>query len=513
MVDCADLGTAEAARRSAVSPTTAAKWWRRYLDVGIDGLHDVQRTGRPPASDDAVRRVLLCALEEPPAGAERWTTRSVADVAGVSQATVSRIRRRYFPQPELEASLLRDLATSILTYIDVHPSGCALGFHAASGASTHSPLTPRRIDVIETVVCAALLCRPLGRRDDEAAPDPPDALAVLRRAAGRLPATPAVTLIVDVELDAAARQWLSRHPEITAHSVTGDAWLGMLHAVAAAVDPRQVADLREVQRRIRQAHNSGATEFVWVEGADAPPHTPGGAQHTESEHPAGDLHDIVRGLCAAIADGELNAGDPISARHIARRAGVSPGRVAAALAQLAEEALIDKRAGSYRLPEPTPRDIVETYTARGLLGTAIARRLASLPDELPPVVDDHYSGILRCDELGLIPDCGSADLDLQDELARAADMPRIGSMFVRLTLQLRLFVTIFGLRYRYPTGEIVSDDGRILVEIRRKDPEAAVRAWRSKIDNCARYMLTHLEAPGRDGARREGPRRGGVEPE
>jgi DNA-binding GntR family transcriptional regulator len=71
-------------------------------------------------------------------------------------------------------------------------------------------------------------------------------------------------------------------------------------------------------------------------------------------------------------------------------------------------------------------------------------------------------------------------------------MPRIGSMFSRLTLQLRLFVTIFGLDYRYPTDEIVADDQRILVEIRRHDPDGAVSAWRCKIDNCARFMLTHL---------------------
>ena len=71
-------------------------------------------------------------------------------------------------------------------------------------------------------------------------------------------------------------------------------------------------------------------------------------------------------------------------------------------------------------------------------------------------------------------------------------MPRIGTMFVRLTLQLRLFLAIFGLDYRYPTDEIVTDDQRILTEIRRRDPESAVAAWRSKIDNCARYMLARL---------------------
>jgi hypothetical protein len=81
---------------------------------------------------------------------------------------------------------------------------------------------------------------------------------------------------------------------------------------------------------------------------------------------------------------------------------------------------------------------------------------------------------------------------LAGRAGKAADVPRIGSKFVRLTLQLRLFVAIFGLTYRHPIAEMVADDLRIVTEIRRQDPEAAADAWRSKIDNCAHYMLTRL---------------------
>jgi DNA-binding GntR family transcriptional regulator len=490
VVDCADLGVAEAARRSSVSRATVAKWWRRYLDAGVDGLHDVPHTGRPPAPDEVVHRVLSCALDEPPAGTERWTTRTIADVAGVSQATVSRIRRSYFRRLEPNAAAMADLSTSILTYVDVHPSGCALGFQASSGASAGGT-SAARTDVIETIVCAALLRSPF-RGHGETANDASDAVAVLRRAAERLPLSLAVTLIIDVELDTAARQWLSRHPEIKAYVVTGDDWLGILHQVADAIDPRQLAELREVQRLIRRARREGAEEFTWCRATPTSSSAARTVSDAETEPPAGNLTRVVRGICTAIADGELQAGDSISARHIARRSGVSPGRVADALAHLAEEALIEKHAGHYLVPVPTPRDVIETYTARGLLGTAITRRLASDRTDLPPVVDEHFAGLVRCDELGRIYEASTIDLDLQDELAAASNMPRIGSMFIRLTLQLRLFVTIFGLSYRYPTDEIVADDQRILVEIRRHDPDGAVSAWRSKIDNCARFMLTHL---------------------
>ena len=493
VVDCADLGVGEAARRSSVSPATVAKWWRRYLDAGVDGLHDVPRTGRPPASDEVVRRVLTCALDEPPAGTERWTTRTVADALDVSQATVSRIRRRYFGRLE-PAAFSGDLSTSILTYVDVHPSGCALGFHPSSGASAGGT-SAARTDVIETIICATLLRSPV-RGHVETMDDASDAVAVLRRAAERLPLTPAVTLIIDAELDAAARQWLSRHPEITAHAVTGDRWLGMLHRVADTVDPRQLAELREVQRLIRLARRDAAEKFSWCRATPTSSSAARTVSDAETEPPAGNLTQVVRGICTAIADGELQAGDAISARRIARRSGVSPGRVSDALAQLADEALIDRHAGRYLLPVPTPRDVIETYTARGLLGTAIARRLASARIDLPTVVDEHFAGIVLCDKLGRTYEAGTIDLDLQDELAAAATMPRIGSMFIRLTLQLRLFVAIFGLNYRYPTDEIVADDQRILVEIRRHDPDGAVQRLAQQ-NRQLRALHAHPSPPDR----------------
>jgi DNA-binding GntR family transcriptional regulator len=88
--------------------------------------------------------------------------------------------------------------------------------------------------------------------------------------------------------------------------------------------------------------------------------------------------------------------------------------------------------------------------------------------------------------------CIILDLDVQDELARAAGMPRFEAMFIRLTLQLRLFIALLGLSYQYPIDGIVSDNTRILDAIRARDPDTAVAAWRSKIDKAARFMMLHL---------------------
>lgn len=490
VVDCADAGVTEAARRASVSRTTAVKWWQRYLEAGADGLTDVPNPGRPATPDYTVRRILGCALDAPPDGAERWTTRSVADAVGTSQATVSRIRRRLFPRDTPLTTFLAELPTSILVYVDIGSSGCALGLRPVNSQSIRrSAASPDHLDTIETIMCAPLLLEPRRGR----IPHPGgDATALLRRAVAALPATE-ITLVLDVDLDPEARRRLSRHP-ITVHPLPGDAWFGMLHSIGAAIDPRQISELRDVQQQIRAARRRQAGEFAWVRPLDAAPLTPNITPPAEPDATTNDLAQVVNEICAAIDAGELGSGEVVSARHLAARSGMPPARVADALAQLAADALIEWRSGRYRLPAPGRRDVIETYTARGLLGTAIVRRLASSTADLPQAVDEHYAAIHRCDKRGLVFECGQLDMRLQDELARAASSPRIGSMFTRLTMQLRMFIAIFGLSYRYPTDEIVADDGRILAAIRRRDPEAAVDAWREKIDHCTHYMLDHLRS-------------------
>ncbi len=495
VLDCADCGVAEAARRSSVSRSTAVKWWKRYQEGGVAALEDVPRAGRPPAGDETVRRILSCSLGDPPPGIDRWTTRTMAEAVGASQATVSRVRRRFFPHSApSELFPLSYRPMSILSYVGVHPAGCALGFHAGSGAPTRGGSTrAAHVEAVETIVCASLLRRPVPGPGAPASGDASGALDVLCRAAKRLAATPVVDLVIDVELDEKARRWLADRPWITVHCVPGDNWFGMVHGIVDMLDPQQSGELREIQGLIRAARRRSAGEFVWSRGPAHP------AAAGAPDPPAavgllarGDLAQVVRGICVAIADGELRARDAISPRRIARRAGLASGRVAETLAHMAEDALVERTDGQYRLPDPTPRDVIDTYTARGLLGTAIVRDLASVRIDLLPTVDEHYLGLVRCNEHGLMSEAHRIDLDFQDELARSCRMPRIGAMFVRLSMQLRLFVTILGLRYRYPTNEMLAEADRLLLEIRRNDPGAAVAAWHDKIDNCAHYMLDQL---------------------
>jgi hypothetical protein len=79
--------------------------------------------------------------------------------------------------------------------------------------------------------------------------------------------------------------------------------------------------------------------------------------------------------------------------------------------------------GRFFVPMATERDVLETYTARGLLGTAIVWRLASRAHPLPDGVDVVFNELIGAAFQGHMEETGSLDLDVQDESARAAECP------------------------------------------------------------------------------------------
>src|SRR5665811_1239678 len=81
---------------------TVGKWRRRFSEHGLDGLQDEPRPGKPRTITDAdVERVLVKTLEEAPRDATHWSTRSMAQAAGMSQTAVSRIWRAFGLKPHL----------------------------------------------------------------------------------------------------------------------------------------------------------------------------------------------------------------------------------------------------------------------------------------------------------------------------------------------------------------------------------------------------------------------------
>jgi transposase len=102
VLGCADgENNMQVARRLRVSVPTVRKWRRRFACDRLDGLVDEPRPGEPrTVSDERVEEIVVKTLESaPPDGGTHWSTRQMAQVAGVSQSTVSRVWRAFGLQP------------------------------------------------------------------------------------------------------------------------------------------------------------------------------------------------------------------------------------------------------------------------------------------------------------------------------------------------------------------------------------------------------------------------------
>jgi len=71
---------------------TVRKWRKRYRALGLDGLHDELRSGRPRTyDDDQVAEVINRVLQtKPTGGSTHWSARSLAAATGISTSTVHR---------------------------------------------------------------------------------------------------------------------------------------------------------------------------------------------------------------------------------------------------------------------------------------------------------------------------------------------------------------------------------------------------------------------------------------
>jgi transposase len=83
-----------------VCAATVRKWWHRFGEAGVDGLLDEARPGQPRKVTDAeIERVLTLTLESKPKAATHWSTRTMAEAAGINQTAVSRIWRAFSLAP------------------------------------------------------------------------------------------------------------------------------------------------------------------------------------------------------------------------------------------------------------------------------------------------------------------------------------------------------------------------------------------------------------------------------
>jgi transposase len=83
----------EIAAAMKITEKKASRWRKRFLTLGLAGLEqDAPRPGRTPTIPASlIRRVVDRTTQQKPPNATHWSTRSMAQAAGISEASVRRI--------------------------------------------------------------------------------------------------------------------------------------------------------------------------------------------------------------------------------------------------------------------------------------------------------------------------------------------------------------------------------------------------------------------------------------
>lgn len=90
-------GTTAIMRRAGVSKPCVWRWQRRFMEAGVEGvLRDkARKPGKAPVAGAVVERLVERALGPPPGETTHWTSRAMAQVAGLAISTVQKIWRAH----------------------------------------------------------------------------------------------------------------------------------------------------------------------------------------------------------------------------------------------------------------------------------------------------------------------------------------------------------------------------------------------------------------------------------
>ena len=270
----------------------------------MGGLLDEPRPGAPrKISDEDVERVLTMTLESQPRAATHWSTRSMAEVSGMSQSAVSRIWRAFALQPQRAETFklstdpffiekVRDIVGLYLDPPDRAMVMCVDEKSQIQALDRTQPLLPMRPGQIErrthdyvrhgtTSLFAALdvktgkvigQCQRRHRARefrrflltiDDSVPRDLDVHLILDNSSTHK--TPAI------------RRWLARRPRYHLHfTPTSSSWINLVERWFAAITEKQIRrgvfrSTRQLEAAIRnyvEVNNEAPRPFVWTKTAD-----------------------------------------------------------------------------------------------------------------------------------------------------------------------------------------------------------------------------------------------------
>ena len=284
-----------------IMPRIVGLWRKRFLELGLEGLKkDAPRSGRKPSLSTAkVRRIVRRTMEETPRNATQWSTRTMAEAEGVSEATVRRIWKRHGLKPHLirtfklsrDPKFIERLEDVVGLYLDPPEHAIVLSVDEKSqiqaldrsqpglpikkgraGTMTHDYKrhgTTTLFAALNTVDGSVLATCMRRHRHIEW-------LKFLRLIDRSVDAGKDVHIIADnyaTHKHPAVQRWLARHPRFHSHfTPTGSSWLNMVERFFRDLTTNRlrrgvftsVPDLELALHDYVRVHNRDPKPFIWT---------------------------------------------------------------------------------------------------------------------------------------------------------------------------------------------------------------------------------------------------------
>jgi len=294
------------AERLNISRPTVQLWRERFLTLRLAGLEkDAPRPGRfPKISHKKITAIVNATLHTTPPNATHWSTRSMAKVYGVSNATVQRIWKEYNLKPHLvknfklsrDKRFLEKLYDIVGLYLN--PPEKALVFCVDEKSQIQAlertqPLFPLRPGLPArqthdymrhgtTTLFAALNmldgtvigdCMPRHRHQEF--------IRFLQLINTRTPSVLDLHLIVDnygTHKHPRVQRWIKRHPRFYLHfTPTSSSWLNLVERWLSEITSKRIRrgsfkNVKELITAIKQyieSHNQNPKVFVWTASVES----------------------------------------------------------------------------------------------------------------------------------------------------------------------------------------------------------------------------------------------------
>lgn len=299
------LGSNEVAELCDVSPQTVSHWRRRYRELGLEGLHDELKSGRPRRIDDEqVAELIRKVLEEKPDGATHWSVRGVSEATSISKSQVQRYFSLFGLQPHRSKSFklstdpffvekVRDICGLYLNPPDNALVLCVDEKSQIQALERTQPVLPMGLGYVEgvthdymrhgtTTLFAALniatgevitQCKARHRHQEF--------LSFLNHIDKNVPKDLDVHLIVDnyaTHKNQKVKAWLARRPRYHIHyTPTYSSWLNQVERWFGLITQqairrgsfKSVRDLITCIKQFVDHYNRESAPFVWVATADS----------------------------------------------------------------------------------------------------------------------------------------------------------------------------------------------------------------------------------------------------